>query len=226
MKYYFILPFKDRNGKYQTALDNFIEPFCKYIKTNINNSEIIIVEQSGGQNYNGDEDLFNLGRTINIGFDILKDKMNQDDAFIFHPIDILPLDTDYNIVNTTKICCKAHSASGEFYKGLGFLVRDFIKVNGFNNDMWGWGGEDDEMKKRLTLHNILVDIKLNQYKSLCSDGNGIIDIPHYAPTHGLNLSKLQDLNVPGDCFKSGLNTLEYKIIKQDIYKGLKKYIII
>ena len=226
MTYYFVLPFKDRNGKYQTALDNFIAPFCEYIKNNINNYEIIIIEQSGGQTYNGGEELFNLGRTINIGYDILKNKINQDDAFIFHPVDILPIDTDYNIVCTTKFCCTTHSASGEYYKGLGFIVKDFIAVNGFNNDMWGWGGEDDEMKKRLNLHNILVDTNINQYKLLCDDGNGTVATGHYMPTHSLNLNKLNDINTPDDCFKSGLNTLEYKIIKQDIYKGLKKYIII
>ena len=100
MKTYIVLPFKDRLGKYQKAMDEFINPFLDYIDKNIGEYEIIIVEQKGGslndslpKRYshllNGsqrNEEFFNLGRTINIGFDILKDKIQDDDIFIFHPL--------------------------------------------------------------------------------------------------------------------------------------------
>lgn len=31
-----------------------------------------------------------------------------------------------------------------------FSAEDFRKINGFPNTFWGWGGEDDEMYKRMT----------------------------------------------------------------------------
>jgi hypothetical protein len=228
MKYYFALPFKDRKGKYQTALDSFIEPFKDYISTNITNDEIeiFIVEQSGGLKYdNHDEELFNLGRTINIGFDLYKEVIKNNDAFFFHPIDLLPVDVDYNIQYTTKFCCQEHSPDGAFYKSMGFVAEDFIKVNGFNNDMWGWGGEDDELLKRFTLNNITTGNKINNYIKLCNDGNGLVDSDHYMPTHSTNLDKLKFLNSSLDCFNNGLTTLTYELIDKVEYKGLQRYII-
>ena len=28
-------------------------------------------------------------------------------------------------------------------------VQDFVKVNGFSNRFWGWGGEDDDIRRRI-----------------------------------------------------------------------------
>lgn len=30
-----------------------------------------------------------------------------------------------------------------------FNIADFEKINGFPNNFWGWGGEDDELMKRV-----------------------------------------------------------------------------
>ena len=45
---YIVLPYKDRNGKYKCALENFLQPFIKYLDGFSNKYEIIIVEQLGG----------------------------------------------------------------------------------------------------------------------------------------------------------------------------------
>ena len=34
--------------------------------------------------------------------------------------------------------------------------RHFAKVNGFSNQFWGWGGEDDDMYNRLTQNTLRV----------------------------------------------------------------------
>src|SRR6218665_3148296 len=33
----------------------------------------------------------------------------------------------------------------------------FIKVNGFSNQFWGWGGEDDDMYKRIMYQSMKVE---------------------------------------------------------------------
>lgn len=31
---------------------------------------------------------------------------------------------------------------------------DFVKINGYPNDFWGWGGEDDELRDRINDHSM------------------------------------------------------------------------
>ena len=40
-----------------------------------------------------------------------------------------------------------------------FPVELFKKVNGYSNEYWGWGFEDDDLLMRLTEQNILTDFK-------------------------------------------------------------------
>ena len=35
-------------------------------------------------------------------------------------------------------------------------VKHFKLVNGFSNQFWGWGGEDDDMAKRVRMNNLQV----------------------------------------------------------------------
>ena len=35
-------------------------------------------------------------------------------------------------------------------------VEHFDLVNGFSNQFWGWGGEDDDMAKRLRINSLNV----------------------------------------------------------------------
>lgn len=220
MKTYITLPYRDRNGKYKNALEKFIHPFLEYCHENIKKDFLIfIVEQSESH------ELFNLGRTINIGFDINKEKINNEDIFIFHPIDILPINVNYNIRHTTKFCSKIHSPNGDYYKGIGFLSEDFKNINGFSNEYWGWGGEDDDMKIRLNCKNIQVETKVDNYIHLCDDGNCLPGEPLFAPTLQKNWNMASEMKLHKNCFISGLNTLNYKILDTVDYKGIIKYII-
>ena len=39
----------------------------------------------------------------------------------------------------------------------------FIKVNGFSNRYWGWGAEDDDMKRRIDLAGLPFTRQLPRY---------------------------------------------------------------
>lgn len=231
MKTYIVLPFKDRLGKYQKAMDSFINPFLEYLNKNLGEYEVIVVEQKGGSlkdtlpgRYSNllndsqkDEEFFNLGRTINIGFDLFKDRMNDDDIFIFHPVDLLPVDVNFNLEKTTKLCYKEHSPDGKFYKSMAFKCSDFKKINGFSNEYWGWGLEDDNLFVRLQMNSINFDTKIDNYERLTNDGNGITDDLHFMPLYNYN-SVLNDMS-------TGLNNLSYEVLGEETYNTIKKYII-
>lgn len=231
MKNYIVLPFKDRDGKYKEALDNFINPFIKYLNTSLINYELIIVEQMGGSlndtlpneyaqlPITNEEEFFNLGRTINIGFDILKNKILDSDIFMFHPVDLLPIDVNYNVYNTTKLCYSNHSPDGKFYKAMAFKSFDFKLINGFSNKFWGWGLEDDDLFVRLNNNSVRYDTSINLYERLCTDGNGRDDSMHYMPLYDFNKRYLGNSN------KSGLFDLDYIVLDTTTYQGITKYII-
>ena len=45
----------------------------------------------------------------------------------------------------------------ELFGGVSSLSHDLmVKVNGFSNQFWGWGGEDDDMSKRLSANNLTI----------------------------------------------------------------------
>ena len=234
MKTYIVLPFKDRGGKYKKALDEFINPFIEYINNNLEDYEIFIVEQMGGSLNNTlpkiyehlvtshDEEFFNLGRTINIGYDIIKDRIKDDDIFIFHPVDLLPIDVNYLVNKTTKLCFKGHSS--DVYKAMAFKCSDFKDINGFSNNYWGWGWEDTDMLLKLGFKNIIPDTLIDNYRRLSNDGTGNTDAEHYAPLYNTNNRFLNE-TLSNNFEISGLNTLSYKLISTEEYNSINKYII-
>lgn len=236
---YIVLPFKDRNGKYKNALDEFINPFIEYINNNLTDYEILIVEQAGGsikdslpKEYEeilnsvgvSDDEFFNLGRTINIGYDIIKDRVKDDDIFMFHPVDLIPIEVNYLLNKTTRICPDFPEWTDHhksiYYKSIAFLVSDFKKVNGFSNNYWGWGLEDDDIRHRLSINNIDTDLNVGKYLRLTNDGNGLSDSEHYIPLYQNNQKYLYE-----HFSISGLNNLSYKLISTEEYNSINKYII-
>lgn len=241
MKTYIVLPYKDRRGKFLQALSDFINPFKEFLKSNIQNEyELIIVEQEGGSLKNTlpayydksmqkwgvheDVEFFNMGRTINVGFDLLKHKMNDNDIFVFHPIDLLPPnDSNYNFSCTTKIYSNHYVG---YWKALAFSVSDYKIINGFSNKYWGWGLIDLDLDARLNFKNLSCNSVFYDYLKLCSDGNHLEDESLFAPLNDYNYSFLHELNVTRNCEISGLSNLDYKLLSVDDFYGIKKFKIL
>lgn len=78
--------------------------------------------------------------------------------FIFHDVDLIPskeLLTNYTSVPTAGPCHIAsvwnrYNNNDKYFGGIvSFTRSQFEQINGFPNNFWGWGGEDDEMQKRV-----------------------------------------------------------------------------
>lgn len=103
------------------------------------------------------------------------------------------------------------------YKAFSIDPVAYEKVNGFNNDCWGWGGEDDEFFKRISLFGIKNVHRLCLYDMLDHE---LASLEH----HQHNILKAHIMASQEDAYKSGLNNLEYKVIEKTERLGIETYV--
>lgn len=107
-----------------------------------------------------DDKPFNRGKTKNIAFDIARKEGY--DYFAFHDIDLLPEDSscDYSYPDDNPRHLAFHLTDYGFdityqdtFGGVVLFTKDqFEKVNGYYNEYWGWGAEDDDLFFRCKKH--------------------------------------------------------------------------
>lgn len=114
--------------------------FIPHMRRRMKDAEIIVVEQSPAKP-------FNRAKLLNIGFLLCKG-----DYFAAHDVDMLPMKADYSYVeNPTHIATKCSQFRykmpfAEYFGGVTLFNReDFIHCNGYSNNFWSWGAEDNEM---------------------------------------------------------------------------------
>lgn len=135
-----IIPFRDRY--------THLETFTNYMKSYLTDIdfEIIVIEQ----NY---ESPFNRGKLLNIGAKYCID--NGFNYICFHDVDMLPVSADYSKPEfPTSLISKFEDSKDEiFFNYFGgvtiFNIEDFIKINGYSNEYWGWGFEDTDLFNRV-----------------------------------------------------------------------------
>lgn len=96
---------------------------------------------------------FNRGKTKNIAFDVARKEGY--DYFAFHDIDLIPendtCDYSFPEKHPVHIATKLSSFNynlpyPQYFGGIViFSGEQFEKINGYNNDYWGWGAEDDDL---------------------------------------------------------------------------------
>ncbi|XP_013180069.1 PREDICTED: beta-1,4-N-acetylgalactosaminyltransferase bre-4-like isoform X2 [Papilio xuthus] len=200
-----IVPYRDREQHLAVFL-NHIHPFL--MKQQIEYG-IFIVEQYGNK-------AFNRAKLMNVGFvESQKQKAGGWQCFIFHDIDLLPLD-QRNLYHCPEQPRHMSALIDKFdyklpYKDIfggvsAMTVEQFTKVNGFSNKYWGWGGEDDDMFRRLNKMNY----HLTRYDNLSIAKYAMLD---HKPSVA-NPKRYQLLTQTSKTLESdGLSTLEYKLVK-------------
>ena len=154
-----VVPYRDEHKEQQRAkhLAKFVPYMLQYMSRTNTPFHIFIIEQSS------DGKKFNRGKLLNAGYEIAKSR--RCDAFIFHDVDLLPdkeLMKHYRcngaqfqtVPNHIARVWSRYSNNEDYIGGVtAFSSECFEKVNGFPNNFWGWGGEDDELQKRLAAVN-------------------------------------------------------------------------
>jgi hypothetical protein len=119
------------------------------------NYQIFIIEQS-------DDKPFNRGKLLNVGYKYAC--KNECDYFVFHDVDMLPEDVDYSYSDKPLHLAthlQEHDYETTFFDYFGgvtmFNKEDFNLINGFSNEYWGWGFEDDDLLIRCLESNLELD---------------------------------------------------------------------
>uniref|UniRef100_A0A8C3NGF3 Beta-1,4-galactosyltransferase n=1 Tax=Geospiza parvula TaxID=87175 RepID=A0A8C3NGF3_GEOPR len=119
---------------------------------------------------------FNRAKLLNVGVkEALKDE--DWDCLFLHDVDLIP-ENDHNLYTcdpwNPKHASVAMNKFGyslpypQYFGGVSALTPDqYMKINGFPNEYWGWGGEDDDIATRVRLAGMKISrppVSIGHYK--------------------------------------------------------------
>jgi hypothetical protein len=211
-----VIPFRD-NAEQERAAQ--LKKFVSHIKRYHPDWVVLIIEQSQ------DGEKFNRGALLNIGARIADD--NQLSYVIFHDVDLIPLkplvpyytSVPQNPIHIAKVWTSKYD-SPDFLGGvLSMSLEDIKKVNGFPNNFWGWGGEDDALRNRLKAKNI------NIFQPTMR-GEGFKELPHVdsrTKKEWKNMEKWENVAADKRNPRSGFKNVKYEVLDQeDLTDRIKK----
>ena len=127
--------------------------------------------------HQADNKKFNRASLLNVGFkESLKDFLWT--CFIFHDVDHLPenIENLYTCPDQPRLMAVAvdkwnYTTLYQAYFGGVVAIRreQFEAINGVSNQFWGWGGEDDDMRRRIVrtgLNITKADNKVASYTTI------------------------------------------------------------
>ncbi|XP_009463249.1 PREDICTED: beta-1,4-galactosyltransferase 3 [Nipponia nippon] len=151
---------------------------------------IYVVHQAGNST-------FNRAKLLNVGVkEALKDE--EWDCLFLHDVDLIP-ENDHNLYTcdpwNPKHVSIAMNKFGyslpypQYFGGVSALTPDqYMKINGFPNEYWGWGGEDDDIATRVRLAGMKIarpPISIGHYKMVKHKSDkGNEENPHSAEAAG------------------------------------------
>ncbi|CAL1538642.1 unnamed protein product [Lymnaea stagnalis] len=141
-----IVPFRNRQRHLRVLLQHLI-PFL--IRQQVD-ATFFIIEQAPGST-------FNRGALLNVGF-LEALKLGDFDCFVFHDVDLLPLN-DRNLYrcgdNPRHMAVAINKYAFDllypsYFGGVVmFTKQQYMEINGNSNLYVGWGGEDDDLIRRV-----------------------------------------------------------------------------
>ncbi|KAG9273865.1 beta-1,4-galactosyltransferase 2 [Astyanax mexicanus] len=204
-----IIPFRHRDHHLKYWL-HYLHPILRRQKIDYG---IYIINQLG-------EDTFNRAKLLNVGYtEALKDA--EYDCFIFSDVDLIPMDDRnlYHCYDQPRHFAIAMDKFGfrlpyaGYFGGVsGLSKKQFLKINGFPNEYWGWGGEDDDIYNRITLNGMKVsrpDVRIGRYRMIKHERD-----KHNEP-NPQRFNKIQ--NTKNTMRKDGISSLTYRLA------SVKKY---
>ena len=213
-----IIPFRDSDEK--KTRSNQLEKFVSYMADYLSdvNYKIFVIEQSN------DNRKFNRGALLNIGFNYAFNSDDKFTNFIFHDVDLLPsqelkkyyVNTPSNNPIHIAAVWDRYNSNPKYFGGIvAFNGDSFVKINGYPNNFWGWGGEDDELYNRVKrLYQIE---KASKGSIIDMEKMGIEEKLQYLRDNDLKFMKKQEaLAQHESTWKiNGLNSINFEQISEE-----------
>lgn len=200
-----IIPFRHRENHLKYWL-HYLHPILRRQRIDYG---IYIINQLG-------EDTFNRAKLLNVGYtEALKDA--EYDCFIFSDVDLIPMDDRnlYHCYDQPRHFAIAMDKFGfrlpyaGYFGGVsGLSKKQFLKINGFPNEYWGWGGEDDDIYNRITLNGMKVsrpDVRIGRYRMIKHERD-----KHNEP-NPQRFNKIQ--NTKNTMKRDGISSLTYRLVE-------------
>ncbi|XP_074077713.1 beta-1,4-galactosyltransferase 2 isoform X1 [Macrotis lagotis] len=201
-----IIPFRHREHHLRYWL-HYLHPILRRQRLRYG---IYVISQHG-------EDTFNRAKLLNVGFlEALKEDPAYD-CFIFSDVDLVPMD-DRNLYRCGDQPRHFAIAMDKFgfrlpYAGYfggvsGLSKAQFLKINGFPNEYWGWGGEDDDIFNRISLSGMKVsrpDIRIGRYRMIKHDRD-----KHNEP-NPQRFTKIQNTKLTMK--RDGIGSVHYRVLE-------------
>jgi hypothetical protein len=210
-----IIPYRAREPHIKYYLENTVPLLAKHMP----NSKVVIVEQDWNNK------LFNRGILINIG---VKEYENKCTYIITQDVDTNPYEhtvVDYYSPNITNDNIKALYQNNNC-NTLGGVVKmhskTFFDINGFPNDIWGWGAEDwvlrfraEYFKKPISRTIIPNNNIEHKYYKIFDDIDDRFHIYNEPNIFKYNLNRFDEQGKINSIYSSGMNNLTYTILNRE-----------
>ncbi|KAG9269601.1 beta-1,4-galactosyltransferase 3 [Astyanax mexicanus] len=204
-----VVPYRNRQSHLRALLYH-LHPFLQ--RQQIHYS-IYIVHQSGNAT-------FNRAKLLNVG---VREALKEDSwsCIFLHDVDLLP-ENDHN----TYTCHPQYPTHlsvamdkfryrlpyPQYFGGVSAVTPDqYLKMNGFPNQYWGWGGEDDDIATRVRLSGMKIvrpPVAIGHYKMIKHKG----DQGNEQNPRRFDLLKRTRLNWRSD----GLSSLTYELLSKEL----------
>jgi hypothetical protein len=217
------VPYRNR----ETHLEYFIQNTVPLIQEYLPNSRVVVIEQTN-------EKLFNRGKLLNVAF---KEYESKTKYFFTHDIDINPtkkcIEEFYSKDVTNTEVLGIYTSICDTLGGIIKVQNEIIHlINGFPNDIWGWGAEDKALQNRSEYFNIkkITTMTNNkEYPDYLKRFNDIND--RVTKNNSKNINKYDKMFKQKNkdeqyimIFESGLNNIEYKIIERKMIHDIVEII--
>ena len=210
-----IIPYRAREPHLKFYLENTVPLLSRHMP----NSKVVIIEQDWNNK------LFNRGKLINIG---VKEYENKCNYIITQDVDINPYEhtiVDYYSPNITNNSIKGLYNYKIECDTLGGVIKmhskTFFDINGFPNDIWGWGAEDIALKfraeyfKKPISKTILCENNIeHKYYKIFNDIDDRYSVYNEQNIFKYNLNRYNNEDKLTSIYSSGINNLSYSILNR------------